>query len=254
MADTPETSFIPKQSMGSVPKRVAPKRSFSVFNFIATVIFLGTLLLALGVYFYQDYIEKSLDADKQTLAELKGSFDQSDIESLRELDLRINTASTLLDRHLSPSAIFDMLERRTQSDTQFRTFLYTRNESGSVALELQGEALRFNTVALQGQQLELESVLEQVIFSGLSVVSKVDEQQVTSEDRVTFLVSGLVDTALVGYATPVSADANTPNDIEAPQNPDIQEETVENDEEAEAETETEDTEASTDDNQSESSL
>jgi hypothetical protein len=170
MVDSPKTSFIPKQAIGSVPGRVPHRRRhFNILGFIGMVIFLCGMILAVGVYLYKDVSEKALVSKKQELKDIKSSFSQSDIEALRELDRRINVANVLLNEHLSPSVVFDALELRTQRDVTFTDFSYDRRESGSVELVLEGTALRFNTVALQSTQLADAEVLARTIFSGLNV-------------------------------------------------------------------------------------
>ena len=169
MSDVPKTSFIPKQTLGNVPSRVQRRRHFNVFGFVGMVVFLCGMILAVGVYLYRDFSQKDLEARKQELQNLKNSFSQSDIQALRELDRRIGVSRALMNKHLSPSVLFDALELRTQQEMQFTNFAYSQRESGSVELVLKGTALRFNTVALQSQQLADAETLASTIFSGFSI-------------------------------------------------------------------------------------
>lgn len=169
MVDVPRTSFIPKQTLGAVPRRVPRQKHFNAFGFIGMVVFLCGMILAVGVFLYKDMSEKALVGRKQELQEIKSSFSQSDIEALRELDRRINVSQALLDAHFSPSVVFDALELRTQKDVSFTGFSYERRESGSVELVLEGVALRFNTAALQSRQLATAHELARTIFSDISV-------------------------------------------------------------------------------------
>lgn len=207
MGDTPNTSFIPKQSMGTVPKR-APrrKRSFSILSFVALVVFLGALLLSVGVFFYEDLTRDELAAKKQELADLKNTFSQSDIQNIQELDRRIEAAGALLAEHLSPSVVFDVLETTTQEELQYSTFSYKRNESGSAVVELSGEAARFNTVALQSQRFAGTDQLASAAFFGLDVLDGTEEGG-SGETSITFTVVGTspMDTVLYS-AAPVPVD------------------------------------------------
>jgi len=197
MAETPKTSFIPKQAMGGVPGK-APRRAvhFNVFNFIRMAVFLCGLILAVGVFIFKDLSERELADQRQELEARKSSFSLSDIESLRELDRRITVAGALLDRHLKPSLIFDMLEQRTLSELSFEAFSYTRRPSGSVEVILDGTASRFNTVALQGRQFQNAAALSGVTFSDLQV----------NENGVRFLVTSEVDERVLKYTAPVVAE------------------------------------------------
>ncbi|MBI4086776.1 hypothetical protein HY416_02220 [Candidatus Kaiserbacteria bacterium] len=194
MADSPKPSFIPKQAIGSIPKRVLPRRKhFNVFSFIGMVIFLCGMILAVGVFLYKDTSQKALEGKKQELQNLKGSFSQEDIDAIRKLDRRIAISKLLLDKHLSPSVLFDALELRTQEEAQFTDFSFSQRESGSVEVVLEGTALRFNTVALEKRQLADAEVLASTIFSDLAV----DE-----EGTVQFTVTGEGDTKALAYTAP----------------------------------------------------
>lgn len=172
MVQSPKTSFIPKSTQGNVPSRgPTRKKRFNVLSIAAVVIFLGVLILAVGVFFYERVSTQRLDAAKQELAEMKNTFNQSEIRSILELKQRMDVAELLLERHLSPSIVFDMLEARTQSEVQFEGFTYTRNESGSVFITLDGRTFSFNTVALQGSELRNTPVLDDVLFSNIGIDS-----------------------------------------------------------------------------------
>jgi hypothetical protein len=202
MADVPKTSFIPKQTLGSVPSRVPRRRHFNIFGFVGMVVFLCGMILAVGVYLYKDFSRKDLEAKKQELQNLKNSFSQADIEALRELDRRISVSRAIMDKHLSPSVLFDALELRAQQDTQFTDFSYSERESGSVELVLEGTALRFNTVALESRQLADAEVLASTIFSGFSVDEK---------GTVSFTVTSEGDVAALAYtASPAAMPPPTP--------------------------------------------
>lgn len=207
MPETPKTSFIPKNAMGAMPGRAPRRRKhFNVFSFIGIVIFLCGIILTIGVYVYKDISEKDLASKKAELQAIKTSFSQSDIENLRELDRRINVANALLDQHLSPSVVFDMLEVRTQEGTQFTEFSYERRESGSVEITMGGSALRFNTVALQSRQLANAAALQSAIFSDVNI----GEGQEGAADTVDFTVTAQADTEALTYtAFPVADTSET---------------------------------------------
>lgn len=202
MSEPPRTSFIPKQDAASASAKPRPRRTFNVFNFLMTVVFLGSIILAVGVYLLETQTEKKLEANKQALAGIKTTFNAGDIVSLRELDKRIDTAEHLLKKHLSPSVIFDTLERRTQGEVQFQSFTYTLNESGTVALSLNGIAPRLNTVALQSQEFATDSVIERALFTNLGISYEGEGPE--AEEIVRFTTTARIDTSLMRYEPPVT--------------------------------------------------
>lgn len=206
MAEPPRTSFIPKQGATATKANLRPRRTFNVFNFLMTVVFLGAIILAVGVYLLQIRSEADLEAKKAELTDIKDTFSRADIESLRELNKRLDTAERLVGKHLSPSVVFETLERRTQGEIQFQNFSYTLNESGTLALSLNGSAPRFNTVALQSQEFAEDSVIERALFSNLGVTYSGEGPDV--EQTVRFTATAKVDTSLMRYEPPVAGDTD----------------------------------------------
>lgn len=216
MEQSPKTSFIPKQTIGVAKSR--QRQSFNMFTVVAMIIFLAVLVLSVGVFFYERYAQSELAIQKERLAEFRNKFSsdaEENVEAIRMLERRFEVADHLLDRHVALSKVFDAIEDRTQSNTQFTTFEFTRGESGNAQVVLAGTAGSFNTVALQERQLSEESVFEpgSVMFSGFN----------TSEDgSVVFSAAARVDTAAVAYTaddgvetgpattTPVSASSSVP--------------------------------------------
>ena len=209
MADSAKkTSFIPKQTMGTLPKRASRRsHSFSIFNLITIVVFVGALIVSIGVFFYKDFTQSALDAKKQELVEFKQTFSNEDFQSIRELDRRISTAKSLLDAHLSPSVMFDALELNTQNVVQFTQFSYTQGGSGEVEVVLAGQAPRFNTIALQAQRFANTAVLPTAVFSELSISGgNDDEEGGGGEEIITFKVTDTASREALAYtAFPVSS-------------------------------------------------
>ena len=194
MEQAPRTSFIPKQAPGLAPRR--ERRTFNVLSFLAMVVFLASLVLAVFVFFYGKYVDEQLYARKTELAEVKQSFSESDIASVRALERKLNAAQRLLDGHIALSSVFDALEAQTQSSAQLSSFDYALLSSGNAEVKLQGKAPTFNTVALQEQRFADERAFEQgsVIFSDLNI-----ENTETGASTVTFGVSARLNHDAVAY-------------------------------------------------------
>lgn len=206
MVQSPKTSFIPKNAPGSTPSRAPQRRGkkINILGVIGIVIFLGGLLAAGGVFFYERLSEEKLAVAKAELVDMKSSFRQSDIDRVLELKRRMDAAERLLERHLSPSIVFEMLEERTQSDVQFEGFSYSRNESGSVFLTLDGRTFIFNTIALQDDELRNTPVLDDVIFSNIGIDVANEEGGV---DTIVFKVTSRANGEAIAYrVAPVVED------------------------------------------------
>jgi hypothetical protein len=149
MADIPRSSFIPKQTSGAVPSRIKKKKHFHALSYSATVILVASLALGGGTFFYKDYLASQLESEKQALNEERNRFNQSDIASVQELDYKLSVARLLLDTHISPSKVFDVLELTTREQVQFTDFAFSQQPSQNVSLSISGGTEEFKTVALQ---------------------------------------------------------------------------------------------------------
>lgn len=193
MGPNPKTSFIPKQSMGSSPASARRHKTFNVLTFVATIFFLAVLILSVGAFFYKQYDDRKLQSSKEQLASMKKAFEEGgDINSIRELDTRLNIAQYLLDHHIAASRVFDAIEASLQTNATISTFSMDRAESGTMRVALGGEALSFNTVALQEQSF----ANEKAFAPGTLLFTDVDT---TEDDTVKFSVATDLDPASIKY-------------------------------------------------------
>lgn len=194
MDPVPQSSFIPRQG-GNMVAEPPRKRggSFNLLSFFSMICFFGSILLALGVYFLEHNHEQKLAAKKTELSAKRSEFKQDTMDSIRALDTRIRTAEYLLDNHISPSALFAVLERTTQEHIQYTAFDFSRRSSGNVSVSMVGIAPHFNTVARQKQRLEDEGFFNRVIFSNLDK---------PSVDHVTFKIDIDISKDKIAYNAP----------------------------------------------------
>jgi len=171
MDPVPQSSFIPRQGGNMVAEPPRKRRGhFNVLSFFAMIFFFGSIILAMGVWFLERNHEHTLNAKKDELAGKRSLFKQDTMDSIRILDTRIRTAEYLMDSHVSPSRLFDVLERTTQEHIQYTSFDFGRRPSGNVSVSMAGIAPHFNTVARQAQRYAdevKENRFSRVIFSNL---------------------------------------------------------------------------------------
>jgi voltage-gated potassium channel Kch len=177
-----------------------------VLGFIATLILVGTLILAGGSYFYGEYAKKGLEEQKRALESERSRINEADITRLRELNQRIDAAFFLLNRHLSPSKIFDALELSTKEPVQFSAFTYERRDSGNVTLTLAGATEAFQIVSLQALQFGRDAVLKNSAVTALAEGSvdtsgdtKKVENSTSDVPKVSFSILADVAAANIGY-------------------------------------------------------
>jgi hypothetical protein len=191
MAQEFQTSFIPKKTfdVGMAPARKAGSSLSGIFSFVAFILILLSVVGAGGVFLYERFLIASIENKKESLERAKNAFEPELIRELSRLDLKLRGSQGLLDRHLAPSGIFDLLEDITLETVRFTELSYAA-EKEAIRLTLQGEALSFASVALQSDEFGKHRSLRSPVFSGL-----------TLDDRgnVQFGVTALVDPIVLSY-------------------------------------------------------
>jgi len=169
MDQVPQSSFVPRQAGNAVvqapPRR---RRRFNLLSFSAVIIFFSSLILAVAVFTLKQSRMQTLEERRTELSSKRALFNRDDIESVQLMDVRLKAATALLETHVAPSKLLEVLERTTQDQIQFNEFKFTRRPSGNVGVTMLGIAPRFNTVASQAQRYADQELFRRVIFSDLN--------------------------------------------------------------------------------------
>ncbi|HYF12994.1 MAG TPA: PilN domain-containing protein [Candidatus Paceibacterota bacterium] len=192
-------SFIPKKPL--VSDRSGRGRSFGLLTLLCVLIFIASLLSAVGAFLYQGYLNTSLAAKKASLEKYEGAYDLPTIQTLVRFDSRINSARNVLQNHLAPSAIFFFLAQQTLERVQLTSFDFTVGDDGTAIISMNGLANSFSTIALQSDQLGASKVLKDVVFSNISV---------EPEGKVSFSVTATVDPSLYLYSKTLGSNTILP--------------------------------------------
>ncbi len=152
-----QTSFIPKKPV-SISEQ-SQSGGMSLFLLVSMIIFLISLGLAGYIFLEKNLLIKKITANIATIEQNKGGLtsDSVTIESLVELNSRINVAKDLLDRHVAISPIFDFLQQATLKSVRFRNFSFSslgKDASGvsRVSAQMSGIATSWETVASQADE------------------------------------------------------------------------------------------------------
>lgn len=201
------TSFIPKEALTAQKRRTG---GMGLVGLIGLFIFVLSVVAAGAVFGYQKLLMKQITDRQEELKIQKDAIDAPTVQILERLNSRIEQAKTLLNKHVAPTAIFDFLAQKTLTDVQFTSFDYSLNSDGSAAIELDGIADSFTTVALQSDALGNADikVLKDVIFSGITIDP--------ATGRVAFVVHGTVLPPLLSYSNYLAANPADSADQTAP--------------------------------------
>jgi hypothetical protein len=196
-----QTSFSPKRPTGAaapggMDTPLPRKQGSGLFMLIAVVVFIVSLLLAGGVFFYKSYLTSNIEQIKDSLERAQDIFEPETIAALQELDRRIDAAEGILSSHIAVSPIFELLREITYPNVQYTQFTYVTNDSnGAILVEMSGRASGFDWVGLQADQFDKNPHINNPIFSNL-----VQDQF----GRITFDLTFSIDRPFVTYGSPVS--------------------------------------------------
>lgn len=186
------TSFIPKKQVAasvSSGSSVGPAISFSTL--ISSVIIVAVVLFSAGLFLYRLTLESTIEGQYETLRKASESFEPTFIGQATRLNKRIGSAQKILDGHLAPSAIFELLEEFTLKTISFKSFEFEDNVDGKIRVKGSGEGDSFASVVLQSDEFGKTGFMRDVLFSDL---------QPTAANNVTFTFEATLDPDLVSYS------------------------------------------------------
>lgn len=166
-----KTSFIPKKKPSALKQREERLRGrgVGILGFISFVVFLVSLLIWGGLFFYQALLERNILDMSASIERVRQAIEPELIERLAETDLRLNTADILLDNHMIVSPVFRLLEDLTLSTVRFSSFGYSIDSEDVAKISLVGEAQDYASLALQSDIFGDARVMEQPLFENLNI-------------------------------------------------------------------------------------
>ena len=165
-----------------------------IFMLLAISIFVISIALGVGVFFYEKIIESSIESKAESLDRAQAAFEPGLIRELSRLSARIDSSKDLLNSHTALSAFFEHLEKVTLQTVRFSN-LSISEEDGKTALSMNGEAESFSSIALQDQRFGDSDIIVEPIFSNLSL---------DASGNVTFSFFASIDTSRIAYEETLS--------------------------------------------------
>jgi len=206
MQERVKTSFIPKQSLKVERTQTVRQTTFGVVNVLATALLVISIVAAGGVFVFERYVESSIEGKRASLDRAREAFQPETIKELSRLDSRLSVGLALLSQHVSPSILFDYIEKETLVSVRFKDFSYEEVGAGRTMLTMAGEARSFNAVALQSDSFGNGNIFSEVIFSNLNI---------DSNGNIVFDFSAVVNTRELAYVGGTS-NANLPIEATVP--------------------------------------
>lgn len=168
--ETPiQTSFIPKKPMDTTSSVVSSSRPTNWILFFATIIFIASLALAVGVYFHRAYLVKQQTALESQIERARASFEPEFVSDIEKLDRKLRAGSEIIDNHITASPVFEILSDLTLKQIRYSEFSFTVDEKNSnqAVVLLSGKADGYRTIALQADLFASNRNVIDPIFSNL---------------------------------------------------------------------------------------
>ena len=160
------TSFIPK-TIPDAPVR--PRAAMGLLTFFGVILFLISLGLSGGVFFYKRIVAGEIEERKVSLKRLEADFEPTLLSEFIRTANTINAAKGLLSRHRVSSKVLEFLEANTLDSVQFGGFSFAAN---AAKLTVTGQAESYTALALQSTVFETNAMVKKVVFSNLGLTDK----------------------------------------------------------------------------------
>ena len=190
-----QSSFIPKGPVTStIGASIGQKaKQTGLFSFLALVIFVGSVLLALGMFGYNYYLKYRIGKMGSDLESARATLSPDVIDELTRLNNRIIYTEELVSRHQILVPLFEFLEVSTPRSVRFSDVRYSMTGKG-IELTMRGEARGYAALALQADIFSKSKSIKDPIFSDLNLNEKGD---------VRFSFKAIVDPSLVSFTNTV---------------------------------------------------
>jgi len=193
-----QTSFIPKKPVTMTGQ--ARSSGMSLFLLLSIIIFLVSLGLGGYVFLEKNLLVQKINADQSTIETNKSGLvsDSITVESLVQLNSRINVANSLLAKHVAISPIFSFLQTATLKSVRFKNFTFSsasKNPDGSskILVQMSGIAKDWETVASQADEFGKTE------YSKIITEPKISNLGLNSDGSVSFLFSAYVSPDYIVY-------------------------------------------------------
>lgn len=162
-----KTTFIPKKNLTQARETISKpirSKSKSILGILALLVFVTTLVTTVGVFIYKQRLSSVINSRIDSINIAEKAFEPAVILELRKLDIRLRSATELLNQHIALSDFFVSLGQSTLPDVSFSDFSLDY-EDGRHFVTMTGEARGYLPIAQQSNLFEQNRYIENPIFS-----------------------------------------------------------------------------------------
>jgi hypothetical protein len=144
-----QTSFIPKKPVGSSQGSGIEKiQSTNIFSITATIIFIVTILVSVGLFFYKNILNNQIETANANIEAARADFEPEKIQQLLDANARILSVKNLLENHVVVSRVLVLMQDLTVKKMRFISLNYV-NKNNDPTITITGEIQTYNALAEQ---------------------------------------------------------------------------------------------------------
>lgn len=164
-----KASFIPQDVGKARPavRRMAAGGS-DLIVLASIILMVASVALAAAVFLYAQFLQNSIVSKQDSIDRARASLEPALIEELSRLDARMGASDTLLQRHVAPSILFDLLEQITLQSIALTDLSVSSEGLDTIKISMKGEAQSVNSIALQSDLYGRSGVITSPIFSDIN--------------------------------------------------------------------------------------
>lgn len=172
----PEYKLIPQEERIMPKYKQAPKGFF----WLSLIIFLISLLVSGGFFFYKEYLEKQIDIYSSSFEKMKSRVEPASLVQIVNFTSKIESAKKILVGRKKPSLLFEILENNTLKNNFWTSFNLKNEESKEKGglfknrLSLNGVAKSYTDLAKQMKIFKSSPHFEATSFSRFQLLENGD--------------------------------------------------------------------------------
>lgn len=169
MASNFQSSFIPKEPMTA---EVFKKKRAGVFGVLAVSLFVTSIVVSMGTFFYKGVLENEIKNLELQLTESEKNIDKKTINEMSQFSKKLETIKLIVAKHQVISNLLDSLASSTVSSVYFTSFDYQGLVEKNPSISLRGKAQGYSVVALQENAFAQNKDFKSASFSNLNLDDK----------------------------------------------------------------------------------
>ena len=168
--DNSNPGFVPKQGdQISAQKHIDRIRSYlNAAFFVGVIVFSLSVAAAVFSFLFKNLATDELTKSQLRLSEAREEFQPTEIAELNRFSDRLNAAKQLLAKHRQMEPLLNEVEKFVLEAVQLQSAEYNFDQGTSILVSGTGEALNYESLALQSDEFTKSEYISNPIFSSFS--------------------------------------------------------------------------------------